>query len=82
MVGRGNGSLPDRRRDRRRRLWPFVVGAVLLSIAAGVGREIVQNWGDTDGSLGDSIVDAVAWSTGAVIAGGVALVILRRKGVR
>lgn len=59
-----------------------MVGAVLLSIAAGVGREIVQNWGDTDGSLGDSIVDAVAWSTGAVIAGGVALVILRRKGVR
>lgn len=79
MVGRGNGSLPDRRRDRRRRLWPVVVGAVVLSVAAGVGREIVQNWGDTDGSLGDSIVDAAAWSLGAITAGGIAWAIIRKR---
>ena len=51
-----------------------------MSIAAGVGREIVQNWGDTDGSVGDSIVDAAAWSLGAITAGGVAWAIIRKRG--
>lgn len=54
----------------------------MLSVGVGVGRELVQNWGDVDGSLGDSIVDGAVWSAFAIGAGGVALVILRRKGDR
>lgn len=57
----------------------MVVGLVVLSIAVGIGRELVQNWGDTDGSLGDSIVDAAAWSAGAISAGAIAWSIIRRR---
>lgn len=49
-----------------------------MSAGIGVGRELVQNWGDTDGSLGDSIVDASAWAFGAVCAGVTACEIIRR----
>ena len=31
-------------------------------------REIVQNWGDVDGSLGDSIFDGAMWCFGALMA--------------
>ncbi|TFH40900.1 MAG: hypothetical protein E4H01_15770 [Lysobacterales bacterium] len=42
---------------------------VPLACFAGGVREIVQNWGDYDGSLGDSIVDLGAWCLGATVCG-------------
>lgn len=73
MVGRTGRASPDwgddRRRRLRRRLLAVVAASVALSVAFGIGREVVQNWGDTDGSLGDSIVDALAWASGAIGAG-------------
>jgi hypothetical protein len=56
-------------------VWLFVligvspVVAVGLSCWAGAVRELTQNFGDIDGSLGDTLVDSFAWMLGAVIAG-------------
>lgn len=40
---------------------------VLVSWAIGIGRELVQNWGDApnEGSVEDTQVDMVFWTMGA-----------------
>lgn len=43
--------------------------AVAASCFAGAAREIIQNFDDVGGSLGDSLVDVGAWAIGAVVAG-------------
>lgn len=50
-------------------LWLVPQILVPLACFAGGVREIVQNWGDYDGSLGDSIVDLGAWCLGATVCG-------------
>lgn len=47
------------------------VSIVAVAVWGGALREIIQNFGDTDGSLGDSIVDMSMWTLGAIIVGGV-----------
>jgi hypothetical protein len=67
------GAPDRRRRDRRGRLLLWVLVGVTLSVAIGVGREVIQNLGDAENSIGDAVADVVAWTLGAIIAGGVAL---------
>ena len=38
-----------------------------LSVWIGGLREIWQNFGDTDGSLWDSVIDYTAWTLGAIL---------------
>lgn len=59
------GWLAQRRRNPA--LW-LLVGAVVSALIGGV-RELVQNWGDVDNSIGDAVVDAVVWAVcGAAVA--------------
>lgn len=46
----------------------FDLATLAGAVHGGGLREIIQNFGDTDGSLGDSIVDQIAWTLGALAA--------------
>lgn len=60
---------------RRRSGWVWVVLALVVGISTGIAREVVQNWGDAEGSVGDSVVDAIAWGSGAAFGSAVALAV-------
>lgn len=40
----------------------------LVSVAVAVGREIYQNWGDTNNDYADMALDLFVWIAGAIIA--------------
>lgn len=46
----------------------FAGGCAAITAAAvsAIVREVAQNWGDEDGSVGDAIADAVCWTLGGV----------------
>lgn len=51
----------------------FILGAFspVFSVLVGIGREIVQNWGDEDNDYTDMAIDVFVWTLGAVAASSV-----------
>lgn len=64
---------------RYRRSWRvWILVAFALSLATGIGREIVQNWGDADNDVLDSIADSIAWASGSAAMAAILWAIARR----
>ena len=55
------------------------MAGVALSVAVGVAREVVQNWGDADNDVLDSIADALAWASGPAAGALIVEVVLWRR---
>lgn len=58
---------------RYRRSWrAWIIAGFVVSLAVGIGREVVQNWGDADNDYLDAAADVLAWAAGSASAAGIA----------